>query len=276
MKRLLTVLLSAALFTPLLFAQTPCNFSIDLGDQCRVVYIGYEPLECTTITATTTGSGPFTYLWSTGETTQSITVCPSTATNYFASVTDANGCTVANGIAVFVEDVSCGHGGKKALVCHIPPGNPPNAHTICISWNGVPAHLAHGCHLGACEFENPCEIPEERPFAVASQHFQSDIDNMDHSVLTNHEADDDLYLEAAVWPNPGTDELNVQIPSDATGKVSVQLFSLSGQVLRSQPVFDESGFTVIENLNTLANGMYYIRIADSTGSQWMLIWTKHD
>jgi hypothetical protein len=38
----------------------------------------------------------------------------------------------------------------KALVCHIPPGNPANAHSICVSKHAVPAHEAHGDVLGAC------------------------------------------------------------------------------------------------------------------------------
>jgi hypothetical protein len=46
----------------------------------------------------------------------------------------------------------CGLNGNKVLVCHAPPGNPANAHTICISPNAVPAHLGHhpGDHCGDC------------------------------------------------------------------------------------------------------------------------------
>lgn len=39
---------------------------------------------------------------------------------------------------------------SKQLVCHIPPGNPANAHTICIAPSAVIAHLAHGDYLGQC------------------------------------------------------------------------------------------------------------------------------
>ena len=36
-------------------------------------------------------------------------------------------------------------------ICHIPPGNPDNAHTISVSVNALPAHLAHGDSCGPCE-----------------------------------------------------------------------------------------------------------------------------
>ena len=39
---------------------------------------------------------------------------------------------------------------EKVLICHIPPGNPENAHTISVSVNAVPAHLAHGDSEGPC------------------------------------------------------------------------------------------------------------------------------
>jgi hypothetical protein len=39
------------------------------------------------------------------------------------------------------------------VICHIPPGNPENAHTIVVGAPAVPAHLAHGDTLGACEPE---------------------------------------------------------------------------------------------------------------------------
>jgi hypothetical protein len=49
---------------------------------------------------------------------------------------------------------------KKTTICHIPPGNPANAHTLCIGNAAVPAHLAnHGDHLGACIDETPCPPP---------------------------------------------------------------------------------------------------------------------
>jgi hypothetical protein len=46
---------------------------------------------------------------------------------------------------------------QQVTICHVPPGNPINAHTIGVSQKAVPAHLAHGDTLGACE----CRVNED-------------------------------------------------------------------------------------------------------------------
>jgi hypothetical protein len=39
---------------------------------------------------------------------------------------------------------------SKVTICHIPPGNPANAHTITISLSALKAHQKHGDTVGAC------------------------------------------------------------------------------------------------------------------------------
>src|SRR5262245_44832986 len=46
--------------------------------------------------------------------------------------------------------VGYGYGAAKVTRCHIPPGNPNNAHTITVGASAVPAHLGHGDTLGPC------------------------------------------------------------------------------------------------------------------------------
>ncbi|MFP2912786.1 hypothetical protein ACLESD_48825, partial [Pyxidicoccus sp. 3LFB2] len=38
----------------------------------------------------------------------------------------------------------------KVTICHIPPGNPANAHTITVGLPALKAHTKHGDTLGAC------------------------------------------------------------------------------------------------------------------------------
>ncbi len=55
----------------------------------------------------------------------------------------------------------------KVTICHIPPGNPDNAHFITISIRALPAHLAHGDPppgvAGPCEGQPPPPPPPPPP-----------------------------------------------------------------------------------------------------------------
>ncbi|CAH8293345.1 endonuclease I [Mariniflexile fucanivorans] len=111
------------------------------------VYYGYAPESCTTISISTVSGGmaPYTYAWSTGETTNAIKVCPEETTTYSVTVMDANGCSIDTEILVDVVDVQCDNNGRypKVEMCH-------NGRSICVSQNAVQAHLNHGDTLGAC------------------------------------------------------------------------------------------------------------------------------
>jgi hypothetical protein len=49
---------------------------------------------------------------------------------------------------------------KKTTICHIPPGNPANAHTICVGNPAVPHHIQHhGDYVGICKHEVACPPP---------------------------------------------------------------------------------------------------------------------
>ena len=48
------------------------------------------------------------------------------------------------------------HRNQKVMICHIPPGNPANAHVITISENAVRTHVE--LH-GDFEVNNPSECP---------------------------------------------------------------------------------------------------------------------
>ena len=82
---------------------TDCyDYVADSSAQC-FTYILSEPLSDSTytITAVSYGEAPFLYNWSTGETTESITVGSGT---FCVTVTDANGCSYST--CVFLDDFS--------------------------------------------------------------------------------------------------------------------------------------------------------------------------
>ncbi len=48
---------------------------------------------------------------------------------------------------------------KKVIVCHYPPENPSNKHSLEIGESALEAHLAHGDSLGACPQEPALTVP---------------------------------------------------------------------------------------------------------------------
>jgi len=59
-------------------------------------------------------------------------------------------------VAVSVRPVQAGN---KVEVCHVPPGNPENAHFIDVDESAVEAHLAHGDYTGNVpNHPNPCQV----------------------------------------------------------------------------------------------------------------------
>jgi hypothetical protein len=57
---------------------------------------------------------------------------------------------------------------SKVTICHVPPGNPDNAHSITIGAPAVPAHLANhdGDAIGPCPRPSPSPSPSPTPSAT--------------------------------------------------------------------------------------------------------------
>jgi hypothetical protein len=56
-----------------------------------------------------------------------------------------------DGAALRADEIQrLGAGSQKVIICHIPPGNPANAHTIVVGAPAEAAHMAHGDTAGPC------------------------------------------------------------------------------------------------------------------------------
>lgn len=159
----------------LTFCPSRCLDMPPVEEICVNAYSGSTLSTCTTLSANTSGltGSTFSYTWSTGATTQTITPCPNSTTNYTVTITGVGGRPVAiQSYTLNVTNAACGNGanaGQKVWVCHVPPGNPANVQDICIAPSALPAHVARfrapgsnpnqghdsGCEIGKCG-SNPC------------------------------------------------------------------------------------------------------------------------
>ena len=220
-----------------------CPCYVDAGD-CVTVYYGYEPAECTYLTATVyAGIEPYSYLWSTGETTETITVCPTTTTTYSVTITDADGCVATDDVLVEVVDVRCGNKLHKVEICHIPPGNMLEPQTLCVGTPAVFAHLAHGDHLGVCGIE-PCGgLYTAGPRLKSTQLSITPVVDEDEWNIYPNPAYDRAYIDLAILYGQ---EIQVTI-FDVTGKA---VWNHASQILGS-PVLEV-------NLEDIPTGIYQV------------------
>lgn len=202
-----------------------------------VVYLGYEPLESITLTASdaTGGSGPYTYTWSDGQVGQRIVVSPTTTTVYTLTITDDAGNTFSDEVKVCVVNVRCGENGDKVLLT-MTPGNSGKTQTICVAKAAVEGMLNRGAILGNGELiscEDESDTGTEVLFASAS-------------------------IQSA-YPNPMDEKVTLTLDKNLTLPVAVILFNERGEVVFSGNSNFENGKLELEFLgNNLKKGFYYL------------------
>ncbi len=270
----------------------------------HTIYRGYGSQTLTLTANATGGTAPYKYLWSTGATTQSVTVTPNSCTTYSVRVTDAKGCVSNRTVKIKIADPRCGD--DKVVICHRNYGSGSNySNTICVSKNAVKAHLAHGDHLGSCD--NLC-------FHGRKDHGDDDKDDHDGKCKKEDDKDDDHHGDKddnddhdgdhhdddhdgehhdndhdAARPIKGTSEegtllntLRVQ-PNPSQGQFDIILNNVDGA---SEVIITNSNGTVVErrmiqlnaktqsmkfNLNKQAAGMYLVKVISKQGIQTMKI-----
>ena len=132
------------------------------------------------------------------------------------------------------------------LICQVPPGNPANARTKCISKASLFAHLDNGSYCGPCLEANTPDAMA-RPFSTRP----------DNNSLR-------------VFPNPVKGSLYLAFGEEADSPRHLRLFNLNGRILREQVV--GAGRASVEfNLDGLPTGIYMLQVQDEEGSQWVKV-----
>mgnify|MGYP001213466132 CR=1 FL=1 len=206
---------------------TALNVSISSD---TTIYYGYGPGTATLTVNVIGGTPPYTYLWSNNSTTQTINVNPTTNTSYTVSVTDKNNCKGNNTVTVSVVDVRCGNKMDKVLVCQ----NDNNYHTICISPNAVPAHLAHGDYLGNCN---------------------------DNPNLINGNQTTEFKLHSN-YPNPFNPVTRISFDIPKQAFVSLKIYDMLGREVKTlvNEVKIPGNYVVDFNGSELSSGVYFYRL----------------
>jgi hypothetical protein len=195
-------------------------------DEKNTIYLGYGPSSLSINALVTGGTAPYSYAWSTGATTTSISV--TVAGTYTAIITDAKGCQTSSSIVINMLDVRCGNDNSKVQICH-------NGSVICVASSAVDTHLSHGDKLGSCN-------------AGIS------------SIPVSFELEQPASYKIELYPNPVSDILNIQVSKLEAG-ARVSLFNLGGVEVLSQSLTQAPQAV---NVSKLQPGIYVIQIINGT------------
>jgi hypothetical protein len=229
------------------FQPTSVTLTVNTGVD-KTVYYGYTAAYNTAVltAAVSGGSGSYSYSWSPGgATTASISVLPTSTTNYTCTVTDLNGCVNGSNDAVTVNviDVRCSNPsiGGTVLVCQatlITPVTTPRTFTYstqCVAAKNVPKFIppTGKGYLGSCTG------PKRTP-------------------ATDLQAARQLY----VFPNPSTGLVNIVLPVTDLDQ-NIRILNAVGQVVyETTTSFDE----IEIDLSSLTKGIYYVQSSSANGS----------
>ena len=193
-----------------------------------------------TLTASAGGGIPgYSYSWSTGASTASITVSPTVTTTYSVVIIDANGCTKTVTQKIKVIDARCGNNNNKVVVCHIPSGNNSNPQEICIAANAVQTHLNHGCYVGPCGAAKGGAGAEEDENGIGA-------------------IGEVAATEWSVYPNPNNGVFILEMPF--TDDANIIISNLSGQVVYRKAVSGAAKVSV--DMQGAAKGVYIMQVTN--------------
>ena len=214
------------------------------GQLPNTIYLGYGPQTITLTASVPSGFPPYTYSWTTGETSNAITVSPLVTTNYTATVKNAFGCAITVSQTINVKDIRDGNK-NKVFICH-------NGNSISVSVNAIPAHLAHGDLLGNCEAGT-----------IATRSILSEENKIENTV--------------ALYPNPAANKSFITITPMNDEQVNITVYDATGKKVM-KPIYKnlKAGNQLLEiNTSDLNNGVYFVQVIGNTSKTTLKLLILH-
>jgi len=236
-----------------------------------LVYFGYHELECTNLTAEVEeGDSPVELLWSTGETSNTIEVCPEETTSYTVIGKDESGCTALELVDVCVENVICKNPElERVSVCfqYAVNGTVLIQLNLCMSQQGAAnwlplEHPRYTFSLGLCESETCL------PYKSSGGKGNSEIETIDiDSEAQLLQLLAELSSEMSIYPNPASDILNIEFETfEELKQVNISIYDALGHLVNQRylgTISEDSYTKEVLDISKYETGIYLIQITSN-------------
>jgi len=225
---------------------------------------------------TLTANGDGSFLWSTGETTQSISVSPLSTITYTVSVTSNNGCSNEDTVIVTVQGAApnddnnnngdtpvTANAGEDVEMCI-------NSTGVILTASGGVTYLWNTGETTASISVNPL-VTTTYTVTVSNS---SSIDSDTVTVLVNEDCSEiggrnSNNREMNLYPNPTNGLLNIEL-SGFSDLLNITMYSLNGNLIYSENIDDYSPDKVLKrqiDVSRFGKGVYFVRLINNNNSE---------
>lgn len=193
------------------------------------------------------GTAPYTYLWSNGSTTQSISNL--TANTYTVVITDANGCTV-NSEATITQPQSA------LSVSAVVNGSAVNS-----TATGGTAPYTYLWSNGASTQNISGVAAGTYTVTVTDANGCTNVASATVSTSSLEEINDNVNV--SLYPNPASSEFKIVISEENLNNTSFVVMTEDGRILMTPTNITSSEMTI--NTNSFSSGVYFVQFYSNQG-----------
>ena len=203
-----------------------------------------------TLTAHANGNGAFTYMWSTGATTNSITAA--SANTYSVTVTDGNGCMNTTSEAITVNSLKITVSGKDSINL---------GKTDTLSASGASNYLWSTGSTTSTDIVSPTTLTI---YTVTGTDANGCHDTATFTVKVGPVGIANIGMareSTFLYPNPAISTVNLSFEMPGSSKEAViKIIDPSGREISSTNVEISNGKVLPINISNLDLGMYFVKV----------------
>jgi hypothetical protein len=199
------------------------------------------------------GTGPFTYQWSSGETTQDLNNISTGI--YSVTLIDALGCT--DNASYYVGHIDFFDINDTMIVDASCPTCNDGSITLTIS---PPGPMTYNWSNGATTQNISGLLPGTYTVTITDQYGCTVIETYTVSSGTIVASQENLINSVNVFPNPSSGLFNVEYTLKSSGDVTIEVFNVLGETVTTAVKNNSRKGIVVLDLSTSNPGIYMIRL----------------